>query len=149
MNGLVRESLSDFQSIYSLLNLCAPFFHNQSVNNPSDIKKLSEKFAKYGNVIRISEEDKILGFCAFYANDDVNHCAFLSMIIVIPTAQGKGVGKMLLDDMIQRCREAGMCSISLEVADDNARAIKIYHKAGFVKGKKLSDTSSQYVLDIS
>lgn len=149
MNGLVKEVLSDFQSIYDLLCHCAPFFHNQSINNPSDIKKLSEKYLKYGNVIRISENDDSLGFCAFYDNDEVNHCAFLSMIIVIPSAQGKGVAGILLDDMIRRCRESGMRSISLEVADDNNRAIKFYQKNGFVKGKKFSDTSTQYILDIS
>ena len=148
MNKITITHLETEEEIYVVLKYCAPYFHNQSYNDPDVIRKLSKKFYAYGNVIKATCEDNLLGFCAYYANDLEGHNAFLSMIIVVSSAQGSGVGKELLNKLIYDCRSKGMLHIRLEVADDNNRAIRFYEKNNFVFERKLSDTTCQYALDL-
>ena len=51
--------------------------------------------------------------------------------VVDPAHRGKEVGKFLLDEIARYGKNNGYCRINLEVRNDNARAQKLYRKAGF------------------
>lgn len=148
MNGIKTSRLNTEEDIRAIIEFCAPFFHNQFFNNKEIIKKLSRKFYNQGNVIIATYKDTPLGFCAYYANDYDSRCAFISMIIVISSAQGLGVGKELLENMVIDCRNKGMLYIRLEVANDNIHAIRFYERNKFIYERKLSDATCQYVLNL-
>ena len=148
MNNITISRIDTVEEIVTTLKFCAEFFHNQKYNTPDNVKYLSQKFADYGNVIRATSEDVLLGFCAYYANDFDCYCAYLSMIIVVSAAQGMGVGKELLKSMICDCRTKGMRFIRLEVACDNHQAISFYTKNEFKLEKSVSNTTVQYILEL-
>ncbi|HVZ30564.1 MAG TPA: ribosomal protein S18-alanine N-acetyltransferase [Asticcacaulis sp.] len=49
-----------------------------------------------------------------------------------PAVQGRGLATDLLAAVMTNLREDGVSQISLEVAVDNAAALRLYEKAGFV-----------------
>ena len=55
----------------------------------------------------------------------------LDEIFVLPEAQGKGLGKRLLDVASAYCREKGFGYLRLEVQKNHARAIDVYQAYGF------------------
>jgi ribosomal-protein-alanine N-acetyltransferase len=48
-----------------------------------------------------------------------------------PDAQGRGVGRMLLDALLDHARELGAGDVLLEVRVDNEPALRLYERAGF------------------
>lgn len=48
-----------------------------------------------------------------------------------PDAQGRGIGRMLLDALLDRARELGAGDVLLEVRVDNEPALRLYERAGF------------------
>ena len=54
-------------------------------------------------------------------------------ISVIRDYWGKGIGSMLMNEMIAHAQKVGLDGISLEVRTDNTRAISLYRKFGFEK----------------
>ena len=55
----------------------------------------------------------------------------LVIIAVLPNYQRLGIGKKLLDEVIEFYRFEGCQSLTLTVNSKNARAIKMYENAGF------------------
>ena len=55
----------------------------------------------------------------------------LVIIAVLPDYQGQGIGKKLLNEVIEHYRIEGCQSLTLTVNSKNARAIKMYENAGF------------------
>ena len=55
----------------------------------------------------------------------------LVIIAVKPACRGQGLGKDLLDEVIEFYRIEGCKSLTLTVNSKNARAIKMYENAGF------------------
>ena len=54
----------------------------------------------------------------------------LLLIAVIPSSHRRGVGRMLLDDFLDRARNDGVARVHLEVRDGNS-AVGLYRDAGF------------------
>lgn len=44
---------------------------------------------------------------------------------------GKGIGRLLLDEMISICKDNGIRKINLKTSEDNERAINLYKSYGF------------------
>lgn len=59
--------------------------------------------------------------------------AHLLNITVAPAFQGKGVGRRMLDKIVELARAYGMQSVLLEVRPSNLRALHIYRQYGFAE----------------
>ena len=70
-----------------------------------------------------------LGFSTFAARPLINIHDFM----VLPSHRGRGVAQLLLNAVEQNARELGCCKLTLEVLDKNDRALRAYHKVGFVR----------------
>jgi ribosomal protein S18 acetylase RimI-like enzyme len=53
--------------------------------------------------------------------------------VVLSALRGKGVGRRLLKAIERKARELGCCKLTLEVMDNNHRALRMYEAAGFVR----------------
>lgn len=92
-----------------------------------DLKQLSCKYADNAKVIVILDEHREhVGFVAFYCNDDVSHSAFISMIVVKKSCRHNGIGKKLLEIVLNKAKENGMQYIRLSVNQQNVQAQKFY-----------------------
>ena len=71
--------------------------------------------------------DAVIGFSLFRTVSDESE---LLLIGVLPKDQRRGIGKLLLDDFVDRARDEGVSRVHLEVRDGNP-AISMYKAAGF------------------
>ena len=53
-------------------------------------------------------------------------------IVVSDNYQGKGLGKLLLQHLLDQCHQNNIQQVWLEVRESNAAAISLYDKAGFI-----------------
>ena len=103
------------------------------------LEEMARKFASFGTVIELIEDEERIGFAAFYHNDRKLRRAFLSMIVILPEYQGKGYGSRLLAEVEHECVDDEMKILAVEVRTDNERAIKFYETRGFAVVNALSD----------
>ena len=69
------------------------------------------------------------GFSTFAARPLINIHDFA----VLPGNRGRGVGRQLLAAVENKAREMGCCKVTLEVLENNQRALKLYAAAGFAR----------------
>lgn len=88
------------------------------------------------SVIFVARKDgKIVGDASFSSSprERLKHRGALG-ICVLREAWGNGIATMLMKEIIRFARETAHAEIiQLEVRSDNARAIRLYEKFGFVK----------------
>jgi ribosomal protein S18 acetylase RimI-like enzyme len=71
-----------------------------------------------------------VGFSTFYARPLVN----IHDLAILPGFRGRGLGRQLLEGVLDKARELGCCKVTLEVHEGNTRAKQIYEAAGFAEG---------------
>jgi ribosomal protein S18 acetylase RimI-like enzyme len=52
-------------------------------------------------------------------------------VVVIASHRGAGVGRLMLERVIELSRRRGACKLTLEVLSGNRSAIALYEKLGF------------------
>lgn len=82
----------------------------------------------YHNRVIFYEQNQMLGFSI--ANYVVDVCHLMNLAIS-PQWQNQGLGKQLLEDVLQEAQGAGCQACFLEVRISNTKAISIYEKQGF------------------
>ena len=70
-----------------------------------------------------------IGFSTFAARPLIN----IHDLAVLPGNRGGGVGKKLLAAVEERARAMNCCKVTLEVLENNRRALKVYTAAGFAQ----------------
>jgi ribosomal-protein-alanine N-acetyltransferase len=82
-----------------------------------------------GNDYRaVFDGERLLGYAGTALNDTE---MWLNNIAVDAAARRRGVGRMLMDDLIARARAHGVKALYLEVAVDNVPAQRLYDGYGF------------------
>lgn len=78
--------------------------------------------------------DKVIGWCDVIRRqrEHFAHTASLGMGIIKPH-RGKGIGSMMMEEVIKQSRAAGLEKISLEVYSHNTGAVALYRKFGFIE----------------
>lgn len=78
--------------------------------------------------------------------------ADVQTIAVAPGAQGRGLGRQVLDHLLEHARQDGCRRIHLEVRADNDGAIRLYENAGFgrvrVRQRYYPDLSDALVMGL-
>jgi [ribosomal protein S18]-alanine N-acetyltransferase len=75
--------------------------------------------------------ERVGGVVGYAGVDRGGEVADVMTVAVAPTAQGQGLGKMLLDWLVAHARRGGAEHLMLEVRADNAAAQRLYSRAGF------------------
>ena len=89
-------------------------------------------------------EGKDAGFLAFYPKEDE---MYISKFYLKKDMRGKGISKDMLKFVIQKTREIGFSSISLNVNKRND-AVYVYEKLGFKRVRKEEiDIGNGYIMD--
>jgi ribosomal protein S18 acetylase RimI-like enzyme len=69
----------------------------------------------------------IEGFSSFACKPLLN----IHDLAVMPAARGKGIGRRLIERVVQEARTLGCCKVTLEVLEGNAVAQSLYRATGF------------------
>lgn len=101
----------------------------------------AEKLQKNALVFTATENNSVCGMMVFYANDIVSKTSYLSLIGLLPHAQGRNIGAHLMRFWEDYSANVGMQKLKLEVDADNIHAINFYKKHNFSCANKKSDTS--------
>jgi ribosomal protein S18 acetylase RimI-like enzyme len=71
-----------------------------------------------------------VGFSTFYARPLVN----VHDLAILPEYRGQGIGRQLLDGVLDKAKQLDCCKVTLEVHETNRRAKQMYEAAGFAEG---------------
>jgi len=86
------------------------------------------KINPYANYLALEIGRKIQGYIGLWINEEN---AEIINFYVARNFQGMGFGKLLLEFALELCKISKVKSISLEVRENNDRAIRLYEKYGF------------------
>ncbi len=102
----------------------------QSANNfPWSYKNFKDCMkAKYQSWVFLDESGDILGYTVIQRVIDETH---LLNICIKPKHQGQGLGRKILEHVIEFSKDNSLVLIVLEVRRSNRRAQKLYLQAGF------------------
>ena len=79
----------------------------------------------------VEYEDAYVGFCSLEAQPGQMELAYIGLLGARLSAHGKGVGKMLLREMVRRVVELGYKQVTLHTWAGNTKAVPLYKKMGF------------------
>jgi ribosomal protein S18 acetylase RimI-like enzyme len=82
--------------------------------------------------------NELVGLVAVYCNAPDNSMAFITTVSVLPSWQGQGIAKRLLESCIAHVRKLGFTRIELEVDASNRIATTLYVKHGFSTNRQNS-----------
>jgi ribosomal-protein-alanine N-acetyltransferase len=89
---------------------------------------------KYAFLFVLEANGMIVGYYGFWAVDEN---AMITKVTIIKPLRGKGLGKILMEDLITRLNLLECDSVTLEVRVSNISAITLYEKYGFkIIGKR-------------
>ncbi len=74
------------------------------------------------------DAEQVVGYAGLAVNGAE---ADVQTVAVSPDAQGRGLGRLLLDALVAEAARQGATSVLLEVRADNPAAIRLYERTGF------------------
>ena len=81
------------------------------------------------NLYLVCERDsEIEGYCGLWG---VAGEGQITNVAVKESARRQGIGRQLLESLLEKGREAGLTAYTLEVRVSNSGAIRLYHRLGF------------------
>ena len=137
---LRRAKEQDIESIQDLANRTWYIAYGEIISL-EQIEYMLEKMYNKGELLSqleeghqflIAEEDGIdLGFAGFSVLDSASGIYKLHKLYVLPETHGKGIGKLLMNEVVNLAKRAGGSALQLNVNRNN-KAADFYKKAGFI-----------------
>lgn len=116
-----KMNLTDLDKISNILNTDFDDFWNYNIFKT----ELENENSKY---IVAKIDNEIVGFAGIWIAIDEAH---ITNIVTKKNYRKKGIGKILLENLIMLSNKLHLNSITLEVKQSNIPAIKLYEKYGF------------------
>jgi ribosomal-protein-alanine N-acetyltransferase len=96
-----------------------------------DLDAYLAKLCAHAELLANSTPDRCRGFVAYYCNDTATRCAYITLVLVHPDDRGAGIGRNLVECVLNLARQRGFLSCRLEVGKDNRFARELYGSLGF------------------
>jgi ribosomal protein S18 acetylase RimI-like enzyme len=109
------------------------------------IEEYAKKIANFATRFEVWSAGTLVGLVAVYCNDMETRVAHVTSVSVLREWSGEGVATHLMGLCIRHAQACGMSRVRLEVNRDNAAAIRLYQKLGFIAGE--ANTSS-IIMDV-
>lgn len=112
------------------------------------VPSLQKQSGEKGNhFILATENDIPVGFAAYEFNYNKKPKTKIHKIYILPNQQGKGIGKELIDFIINKAKERHQKTLILNVNKKNI-AIRFYERIGFtISFEEVIDIGNGYVMD--
>jgi putative acetyltransferase len=116
-----------------------------------DLSDIESNYLARGGVFEVIEnnEGKIVGTVGLYPLDETT--IELRKMYFDPSIRGRGLGKQMLKEMIEKAKILGYLRVYLETASVLAQAVHLYESEGFqpVEVKHTPRCDQAYVLELS
>ncbi|WP_140485919.1 GNAT family N-acetyltransferase [Flavobacterium sp. GSA192] len=139
MIHIVKAAVVDLNSITEIAHKTWPLTYGE-ILSPAQLEYMLNAFyseealranMKNGHEFILAKEDNIcLGFASFEYHYQNKNTTKIHKIYILPETQGKGIGKLLVENIKKRAIVNGSKSLLLNVNRFN-KAIGFYHKMGF------------------
>ena len=83
---------------------------------------------RFSYLFVLTENDVVFGYYGMWIIGDY---ATITKVSIAPELQSKGLGSILMQDLIKRCEQADVVTIDLEVRESNLHAIGLYQHFDF------------------
>lgn len=112
------------------------------------IPSLTEQVEKRGHIFLLAKNGAdYLGYASYEVNYTGMSKTKIHKIYILPRAQGKGVGKLLMLEIAERAQQQKNTVLSLNVNRDN-KAMHFYQKIGFQKvGEENISIGNGYMME--
>lgn len=139
MKTISEATVEDFETIRSIAHTTWPVAYGEILSKAQLDYMLDKMYSdtalldnlSKGHHFLLAKEDSVcLGFAAFEHHYLNANCTRLHKIYLLPESQGKGLGKMLLERVVDLAKENHSDRISLNVNRFN-KAFAFYKKMGF------------------
>ncbi len=115
-----------------------------SLKEAEENKNVARPFAIY-------VDDKMVGFTMFAFDEgyeDLNDRYWLWRFMIDKNLQGKGYGRLALEEIIKYFKNNGANNIKLSTKESNVKALSLYHKFGFKENGQMNDEETVLVLEL-
>ena len=142
---IIRADPKDHQILTEITKKSKAYweYSAEQMEEWSDLLTITEDYIKTNEVYHLSINNITIGFYSYLNLDEES--VKLDNLFVLPSEIGKGYGKLLMDNFINKIRETRVKNIILE-ADPNAQ--KFYEHFGFVKIKEIETSIKDRFLPI-
>jgi acetyltransferase len=89
--------------------------------------------------LMLSDRESLIGVGRYVRTPDGNACEFA--IVIADEWQGKGIGKRLLQKLVDIARSRGLREIYGEILSSNRRMLELCRKLGFTMGRSPDDAT--------
>lgn len=151
---LAKEELPLVQSIAyrtwpsTFAEILTPEQIEYMLNWMYSLEMLQSQFEKGHTFLLAEDNGEEFGFAGFELNYAEGPKAKLHKIYLLPSSQGKGVGKALIFEVAKRARKSGQKNLLLNVNKYNQKAIDFYLRIGFQEiYKEVINIGNGYVMD--
>jgi ribosomal protein S18 acetylase RimI-like enzyme len=96
-----------------------------------DVESYLVKLEAHAEILSDSVPGRCRGFVAYYCNDQATRRAYITLVLVHPDDRGSGLGRTLVECVLNLARQRGFGSCRLEVGKDNRPARHLYAGLGF------------------
>ena len=126
MSGVVVERLTSVIDLDGVIEIEQASFYNPTTREwyQSELERPDVCFVF---LVR-TPESRVAGFCAFWRVLDHIH---INNLAIRPELRGRGLGRILLQQVLQEAERLGARHATLEVRRSNAAARRLYEGAGF------------------
>lgn len=153
-NALIEE-LSDVREIAhktwptAYATILSPTQIDYMLDKMYNLAALQNQYTSQGQVFLFASKNETnMGFAAFELNYTGKKTSKLHKIYLLPSAQGKGAGKLLTQEIKHLCKQENQESIVLNVNKFNHQAIRFYESQGFEESyREVIDIGGGYVMD--
>ena len=129
---ITEAKLSDAAVVVAFITELA---ESEGEHSPISETYVAEYLAHPGNRVLLAKRDQeVVGLISYSMRPNLYHAGdscLIEELIVSQRTRGSGVGRALMEEVIQRCISAGCAEISVSTMPDNERAIAFYRKLGF------------------
>lgn len=86
---------------------------------------------EYAYYLLAESDDEVIGYAGMWLILDESH---ITNVAVLGTFRGRGIGELLMREMMERAAANGARTMTLEVRVTNEPALNLYRKLGFRDG---------------
>ena len=109
-------------------------------------ESLTQQFSEGITFLLVERDELAVGFAAFSETNILQQVYKLHKLYLLPSEQGKGTGKLLIDEVSTRAKNLGGLILELNVNRGN-KAVEFYKKQGFDVHQTLDIPYHTFVLN--